>query len=266
MLLSTVVKYIKLGLEIKKLTILTAMEYRTSFLIQVIGMILNNFAMLFLWFIFYQRFHDIRGWTFVDNCTLFAVAAVFFSVIFIFFRGIIDLARTINRGELDYFLTFPKNSLWHVSISKTEITAIGDLLSGIIIYLFFIHPSVVQFMLFIGISTLAGFIFLNFLILTQSIGFFIGDFESGAYAFLESILGFINYPQNVFYGNLKLLMMTIIPAFFIVSLPVSIVRVFNLQTLLILLAYWVVSGVIAIKFYNFGLKRYESGNLINTRL
>lgn len=266
MWLSTVVKYLKLSLYIKKLSIFTAMEYRIPFLTQVIGMIVNNFSLLALWYIFFQKFHDIKGWTFLDNATLFSMAAVLFSVVFISARGVMDLAKNINRGELDYFLTFPKNSLWYLSVSKTEISAIGDLISGMIVYIFFIHPTPGQFLYFLGVSLLAGLILLNFIIIVQSIGFFVGNFEDGAFALFESVLGFINYPQNIFYGNLKFAMMTIIPAFFIVSLPVSLIRVFDLQILLTLFGYWLLTFIVAIKLYNLGIKRYESGSLINTRV
>src|SRR5262245_48288652 len=114
MSLSTVGKYLSLGWEMTKLSVLSAMEYRTSFLIQVIVMAVNNTAFLILWYIFFQKFPVINGWTFQDTVLLEALVAVNFSLVMIFGRGAFELARNITKGELDYFLSFPKNVLWHV--------------------------------------------------------------------------------------------------------------------------------------------------------
>ena len=59
MFLSTVAKYINLSFEIIKTNILTAMEYRTSFLIQVLGMIVNDTALIFVWVIFFKQFNHL---------------------------------------------------------------------------------------------------------------------------------------------------------------------------------------------------------------
>lgn len=266
MFLLTAAKYISLGFEITKLSILSAMEYRVAFITQVVGMIVNNFSFILLWFIFFKKFPAINGWTFADSASLFALTATSFGLVMIFGRGAFELAKTITKGELDYYLSFPKNALWHVAISKTEISAIGDFLSGIMIFLLLGNPTLERFALFSLLSVVAGLILFNFIVITQSIAFYVGNFEEAALTMFEALLGIVLYPQTAFYGALKVLMFTLIPAFFVGTLPVQLVRTFDLKLFSILILYCLISSIIAIFVFNKGLKRYESGNLINMRV
>lgn len=266
MSLSMVVKYISLTLEMTKSSILSAMEYRVSFFTQIFGMLINNIGLVVIWFIFFQKFPSINGWQFQDTAMLFALATVNFAIVMIFARGASELSKTIARGELDYYLSFPKNVLWHASVSKTDISAIGDLLFGLIIFFFSGNISLEKIGLFMVMSILTALIFLNFIIITQSITFFVGNFEEAAEQMFHALLDFIVYPQTTFYGALKIIMLTIIPAFFIAALPVQLMQKFNLDLFIILLGFWILTTIIATIIFKRGLRRYESGNLINVKM
>jgi ABC-2 type transport system permease protein len=260
-----VAKYISLTWEMTKSSILSAMEYRVSFLVQVFGMLVNDIALVGLWIIFFQKFPSIHGWGFQDTAMLFAITTVNFAIVMILGRGAFELSKTISRGELDYYLSFPKNVLWHVSVSKTDISAIGDLLFGIAIFFFSGDISLEKTGLFIVVSALTALIFFNFIVITQSITFFVGNFEEAAEQMFHALLGFTLYPQTAFYGALKVIMLTIIPAFFIATLPVQLVQHFNLNLFLGLGTFWVVTTFLAVFLFRTGLRRYESGNLINVK-
>lgn len=266
MFLSTVAKYISLTWEMTKLSILSAMEYRVSFLTQVFGMLINDIALIVIWLIFFQKFPSINGWQFQDTAMLLALTTVNFAFVMIFARGAFELSKTIARGELDYYLSFPKNVLWHALVSKTSISAIGDLLFGIIIFFFSGNISLEKFILFIVIGFLTALILLNFIVITQSIAFFVGNFEEAAEQMLHALLGFALYPQTVFYGALKIIMFTIIPAFFIATLPVQLLQHFDWKLFLILIGFWILTSLIAVFIFKRGLRRYESGNLINVKM
>jgi|CXWL01.1.fsa_nt_gi ABC-2 type transport system permease protein len=262
---STVVKNIILGLEMTKLSILSAMEYRVAFVTQVLGMLINNTSFIILWFIFFQRFPVLRGWTFHDSTVIFAISTIVFALVMIFCRGVFELARGITRGELDYYLSFPKNVLWHVAVSKTEISAIGDLLTGVFLFIFLGDFSIANILKFSTVCILGAVIFFNFIVITQSMAFYFGHFEEAAETLFHALLGISLYPQTVFHGTLKVLMMTIIPAYFMATLPVEIMRSFDLQKLAMVLLYAVISTILMIIIFNKGLKKYESGSLIATR-
>ena len=266
MFLSTAAKYISLSWEIIKINILSAMEYRISFLTQVFGMIVNDVGFALLWVIFFLKFPSVNGWTFQDSALLFAISTVSFSFVMISARGAHYLARNIAKGELDYFLSFPKNVLWHVSISKTEISAIGDLIFGFIIFFFSGSISFEKFGLFLLVSVFAAIIFFGFTIITQSLSFYFGNFEEAADQLFHALLGFTLYPQTTFYGALKFIMFTIIPAFFVATLPVELIKNFSWKWFLVLVVFAICIFIAAVIVFNRGLKKYESGNLINVKM
>ena len=264
--LTAVKKYFYLSLEMIKANIMTAMEYRLSFFIHVFGMLLNDIGLILVWVIFFIRFPAVNGWQFPDLALLYAVMSISFSVMMIFGGGMRHLAKLIANGELDYFLALPKNVLWHVGVSKTEISAIGDLLFGLVIFFFSGNLSIEKFALVILAAVCGGAIFLNYVIITQSLSFYFGNFETAATEFFEAVIGFSLYPQSVYHGVLKILMLTIIPAFFTITLPVEMVRNFSWPSLLYLIGFYILTFIIAQLVFRFGLKRYESGNLISVKL
>jgi len=262
----TVAKYTRLTFEVIKSNILSAMEYRVSFLVQVFGMLINDSFLVLIWYFFFQTFPKIKGWTLEDTFLLFVINTINFALVMIFAGGARTIASTISKGQLDYFLGFPKNVLWHLSVSKTDISAIGDLLCGIAIYLIFV-PVTLEKTLWIAIlSVLSGFIMYSFIVLTQSLAFFVGDFENGAEQFFQSMLTFTLYPQSIFNGALKVIMLTVLPAFFIAAVPVSLVQNFSLPLFLLMVSVGLVIFTLAVTVFKYGLKKYESGNLINLNM
>lgn len=266
MLLSTVGKYISLSWEMTKSNIMSAMEYRASFLTKVIGMIINDLGLILLWIIFFQKFPSVNGWTLQESNLLFAIGTCNFALVMIFAGGAGRLSKTIANGELDYFLSLPKNVLWHISVSRTDISSIGDFIFGMGIFFFSGNISPEKFLIFLAIIFITACCYLNFIIITQSIGFFVGNFEQASMEIFHGILGFSLYPQSVFSGLLKIITFTILPAFFIYTLPVEIVQNLDWSLIPILLAFWAVSFILAIFIFKKGLKKYESGNLINLRI
>jgi len=52
---------LKFLFAIWKANLLSVMEYRVSFLTQVLGMMANNFMYFAIWVIFFDRFKEVRG-------------------------------------------------------------------------------------------------------------------------------------------------------------------------------------------------------------
>ncbi len=63
-----------------KANLLAAMEYRTSFVLQIVGMALNNAVFMLFWVIFFERFENIGGWGLADLVLLYVVVAMAFGV------------------------------------------------------------------------------------------------------------------------------------------------------------------------------------------
>lgn len=259
--------YISLTVHMIGLNIASAAEYRLGFIIQTVGILFNDLTYIVVWMLFFNRFTVINGWEIQDMALLVSVFYLSFGFLGVFSGGLIDLAKYIARGELDYFLAFPKNVLWHEAVSRVEIPGLGDALFGVVVLLFFTGGiSLEKFAVYILVSVLSGIIFINFAIITQSLAFFFGSYEESADRWLWTLFGLCLYPQTIFSGWLKLITMTILPSFFIIYLPVELLNHFDWCLMAWLLGSVVVGSALSLLVFYRGLRRYESGNLINVRI
>ena len=119
-------------LALWKANLLSAMEYRVSFISQVIGMMLNNGIYFLFWVIFFERFDQVRGWELSDMFLLFGFVAAGFGLSVYLFGNLTFLAEIITTGRLDYYLALPRPVLLHTLASSSRISGLGDFTYGII--------------------------------------------------------------------------------------------------------------------------------------
>ncbi len=266
MFLSVVAKYLHLTWEIKKIHILSAMEYRVSFIMQMFFSIITYGSFLLLWILFFQKVPVVGNWRLEDTATLIAVAWFGDALVGIMLGGMHYLARIIALGELDYFLLLPHNLLWHVAVSRTDLHSYGALVVAFLNFLLFGDCSLARLFVFFAMSIVSAAIIFNFILITQSIGFFVGNFEQTANKMLNALYSIVYYPYSVFSGVLRFITIVLIPAYFVGTVPAQLVQHFDVRFFVMLLAYWAVTFVLAITIFKSGLKRYESGNLIQVKM
>lgn len=247
-------------------SVMSAMEYRLSFLLKVGGMVVNDAALFSIWAIYFDRFSAVNGWELRDMMLTFAMLMVSFGLCASFFGGTIELSKTIMNGGLDYYLALPKNVQWHISVSRIFIEAIGDFLFGLIMFVAWGPRSVSQALFYIFLALTSAFIMYNASVVIQSLAFYFGNFEETADRWYWSMFGFSTYPMSVFFGPLKLLLTIFVPVIFVTKIPVDLLRSFNWEGLFWLVLAAVISFILSQLVFRYGLRRYESGNLINARI
>lgn len=100
----------------------------------------------------------------------------------------------------------------------------------------------------------------------QSLTFYLGDTEDFSDGVYETALGPGMYPPQILDGfPLKFVFYSVAPAFFAVWLPVDLVRSFDWTWFVALAGFTAFMVAIAFTTFRFGLRRYESGNLIVLR-
>lgn len=266
MFLSVVAKYLKLTWEIKKIHLLSAMEYRFSFVMQIFFSIITYGAFLLLWILYFQKVPNVGGWELKDTATLIAVAWFGDALVGILFGGAHYISRIITMGELDYFLLLPHNLLWHVAVSRTDLHSYGVLIVALVNFWLFGEVTFFRLLLFFGMALMSAAIMLNFVVITQTIGFYVGNFEQAANKLLSAMYALIYYPYNVFSGLLRFITFVFVPAYFVGALPAQLIQDFSVRYFFLLLMYWLVTLAVAVLFFRRGLKRYESGSLVQVKL
>jgi ABC-2 type transport system permease protein len=245
----------------------SAMEYRASFLSQIVGMMINNGIYFVFWLIFFDRFGTIRGYNINEIYLLFAIVTFGYGIAYMFAGNTSgNLAYLIAQGRLDYYLVFPRNLLLHVVFSRMIVSAIGDLTFGVVAYLFTgrFHP--LEILLFLVISLLVALVLIAFAILAGSLAFFMGNSQQASHQLNMTLLTFSLYPNSLFSGAARFMLYTIIPAAFVGSVPVQIIQERNGLLLLGLVGAAVVLWGLATAVFYTGLRRYESGSAINVNV
>jgi ABC-2 type transport system permease protein len=109
-------------------------------------------------------------------------------------------------------------------------------------------------------------VFISFMVLVHSLAFWIGDASQIGGQALNALVTFAIYPLSLFDGTAKLVLLTVIPAAVIGTLPAQLVRSFSWGDMGILALTSAVFLSLALLTFHHGLRRYESGSAINVQL
>jgi len=260
-------RHLKIAFLYFKVNLASAMEYRSSFLMQAFGMALSNATFVFFWWIaFSQVGGKIGGYDFQDVMFIWALCSSAFGLSSILFANVNHLTRLIVSGELDTFLLQPCNVLLSVCCARTSLSAYGDLLYGIVL-LALTQGGNGAAWIFFALAVPVGAALITAVALTaHTLTFLLGDASIAGSMGLEFIINFCIYPEGIYQKFIRGLMYSVIPAAFIVHIPLRLARNFSLSWLVIWLLASALYCGFAVWFFYRGLRKYESGNLIITRL
>jgi ABC-2 type transport system permease protein len=253
-------------LSLWKTNLAAAMEYRLAFIFQSIGMILNDGVYFLVWVIFFDRFKDVRGWELPDMFIVFGIAASAFGLVGMLFGNAFNLSEIIIGGRLDYYLSLPRPVLLHALASRIVPSGFGDLLYGFISYFAsgqFTWDGLGRFILAV---LLASAVFTAFLVIVQSLTFWMGTGGTFTQLAINAMVTFALYPITLFNQAAKVILFLVVPAAFMGAVPAGFVRGFSWSTLglMTLAAAGFMSA--AILLFHLGLRRYESGSAIQTEV
>jgi len=260
-------KHMKIFACYFRLNLASAMEYRASFFIQAFGMALNNSSFIFFWWIAFQQIGGaIAGYSFEDVVFIWAVASSGFGLAHILFANAGRLTSLIVTGELDTFLLQPCNVLMNVLCARTSLSAYGDFLYGGILIAIFYGLSGMAWLWF-SIGTLASALLITAIgLAAHTLSFYWGDASTIGSMATEFTINFSIYPDKIYAPAVRALMYSLIPAGIAVHVPLRLFQQFAPGIALASLGGALLYLAAAGWFFYRGLKRYESGNVIVTRL
>ena len=146
-MLMEVKKELKVFILSFKYAVMREMLNKTTFITNILFMILNNASFIVQWIILYSLKSNIGGYSLKEVLLLWALAASTYGVAHLFFENAFNLSDIINNGKLDSYIVQPKNILLSSITSEIKISAIGDILYGYII-LFIYGITIKNFLLF----------------------------------------------------------------------------------------------------------------------
>lgn len=264
-MLMVVKNQIKVSFLSIKYALLREMLNKTTFITNIVFMLLNNASFIIQWMILYSLKENVGGYTFKQVLLLWGLAAGTYGVSRFFFQKAFSLSDTINNGKLDAYLIQPKNVLLSVITSEVQVSAIGDILYAYIM-LFIYGFTIPRFILFTLFCIGGGIILTAISVILSSLSFWFQKTDIIADTGNSLMTNFATYPDGIFKGLAKILLFTLIPVGFANYIPVRILSEFNLLLTILFIVITTIITLLAILVFYKGLKRYSSSNLMSARI
>lgn len=258
----TAVSYIKYILLCVSYNVRSSVSNRKSLIIQTVAMFINNFVFILFWFVLFEnKGGSIGDTTMKDIMYLWSVPVMAFGICYFCFGGVNTLSVDISNGDLDSYLTKPKHSLISQLTSKSELSAMGDFLSGVVCGLIAVSFNPLKFLWLLVLSVISSVVLLAIISCIYQVAFWTGDITNAARRYTNTLfLTLTIYPEQMFPKMVKFAMYTVIPAAYVSHVPVRIMKEQSFTDLLILLAALIFFVSLMFFMYKKGLKKYESGN------
>ncbi|MBR5227833.1 MAG: ABC-2 family transporter protein [Clostridia bacterium] len=262
--IGTYLKYIVLCVS---LNVRSSISNKKSFIIQTVSMFINNYVFLLFWqILFNNKGGSINNTTMDDIIYLWSIPTIAFGICFFCFGGVENLCRDIVDGNLDVYLTKPKHSLISQLTSYSVLSAMGDLLFGLVCGVIVSRFNILKFLLIILLSVIAGIAFVCINVIVRLLSFWFGDLTNSTKRYTSTVLVTLTiYPEQMFPKFLKIMMYTVIPAIYVAHIPVRIAKGETFLWFLILLAVTVLLVIITFWMYSKGIKKYEGNSGVTRR-
>jgi len=252
-------------LALARTNVKASLALRGAFLLRAAMMIVNNGVFFVVWWVFFERYEEVRGFRLPDMAAVYAVCTGAFGLTMVLGGGVRDLARLIAQGDLDSYLGQPKSPLVSSVASRSESSGWGDLVTSVALFAVcgYVTPGLVPVCVLLAVS--GAVIFLSMGVMLHSLAFWLGDTDQLSRQAWEFLILFSVYPGTIFSGWIRVLLFSAIPAGFITFLPVGLLRSFSWGVLAITLGAALAYAGLAALVFRAGLKRYESGSRFTVR-
>ncbi len=129
-------KSLKVYLHYVSINIRSAMQYKTSFLLSVLGQFFVSFNVFLGIYFMFQRFSTVEGFTYSEVLLCFSVMLMEFSLAEMVARGFDSFSGMVRTGSFDRILVRPRNEVLQVLGSKFELTRIGRMLQAVVLFVY----------------------------------------------------------------------------------------------------------------------------------
>ncbi len=242
----------------------SVLQYKTSFLLTVIGQFLVSFNVFLGVYFMFRRFNKVSGFSYSEVLLCFSIVLIEFSLAECFARGFDSFSSTISNGEFDRIMVRPRNEIFQVLGSKIEFTRIGRMLQAVVMFVYGVrendvvwNPDKIFAVLFMIIGGTA--VFTGIFIIYAAFCFFTIEGLEFMNIFTDGAREFGKYPVNI-YGKKVLLVCTFI-------IPYALIQYYPLLYILdksnntgyiflpLLACFFLIPCYL---FWRFGIRHYKS--------
>lgn len=179
------------------------MQYRASFWLLTLGQFFIPFSLFAGVYFLFERFGQIKGWTFYEVALCFAVIHMAFSLSECFARGFDSFSGLVASGDFDRLLVRPRSTVLQVLGSKFEFTRFGRLLQSVFVLCVALNGLTVQWTMLKALTLLfmiAGgvFVFTGIFMLAATLSFWTIQGMEVANIFTDGGREMAQYPLTIY--------------------------------------------------------------------
>lgn len=230
------------------------------------GMILNNTLMLAgLWMMLFagKPQHNAMLPYFLS---IQGVMALGWGLVNFFFGGFRQLATLIEEGQLEPLLATPRSPLLLAGLSRSDVSAFGDIVQGFLVIAFVGWIAPLDYVLrSLLVALIAALGWIGLFTLAGATAFFFARGSSIAQFLIEMTLGLSVYPTGKMLGPDIRWILYFTPAVAIGVLPMEYVERAGISDFLFAIAAVGVLVAGAAGLFKLGLRRYQTVSYVGPR-
>ena len=194
-----------MGIYFKYVMILfkSQMQYRTSFWLLVSGQFFIPFTIFAKMYFLFDRFGQLRGWSFGEAALCFGIVHLAYSVSECFARGFDTFSSLVVNGDFDRLLVRPRSTIVQVLGSKFEFTRLGRMLQSAVVLAWSLYYLPVEWsaakMTTLVLMIIGGVLmFTGIYILTAALSFWTVQGLEVANILTDGGREMVQYPLNIY--------------------------------------------------------------------
>jgi ABC-type uncharacterized transport system permease subunit len=237
------------------------LSFKTNLIIQAVGMLVNNFILILVWYFLIQRFGNINGYGMADILFLNGYVAIFYAIFFWFLGGLDKLGTYLHQDKFLDLQLLPVNPLVTLLARSGNPSQLGDLLSGLVFMVVSYILQSYEIHIFVLSLVVCLMAFLAVSIIVNSSSFWLQNQRNIFSDLMFNLyIGASFYPSQNFFGWRRLLLYVLL-VFPVVYYPVEVARgFFDPSYLLISLMVTIVAFIVGLSIWRRGIKLVESGS------
>ncbi len=255
-------------LGLLKFALKEQMEYKWNFVIGIITMLINDALFIFLFIIYLWYFSGI--WISLwDFLLLWSLVAFYYGITNGLLANISRISFLIEEGKMDYYLSFPLNTLKFLSFSKINVYGMGDLFFALIaLVIYLLYYSTISWWIvllsWLGIIILWTIFSIWFTIIVSSISFWLDKWSLVSQVIREFSVSFGLYPPKIYRSNKVLFtIIGVLGLYPMVFLPYNMIINGSTWTdWLVMIVICIPTFFLSLWVFKKWLWKYNSGNLV----
>lgn len=239
------------------------MQYRADFIISSLGMVITNIAGYISFWLIYQNFSSINGWSYYEIQFLYGFSLLAISPAQLLFDNLWNLSKHVNDGKFIAYCFRPINLFFYYVAETFDLKGISQVILGLLVLIsswskLGIPVSVGNILLFLVVLLTSSLVMCAILTFASGTSFW---FIQSHYIvmFFCQFKDYAKYPITIFNSVLRFLFSFIIPMGFIAYYP-SLFFVHTSEISIITYLsplFGVAFFYLAYKFWMYGAKKYS---------